>query len=536
MRLRFLSSFLFALVAALALRASAETPPVDPPASITVRGREVAILRVRILGYLPKDRALAASERIRRALDADGPGTVTLRELPEGLMVELDGRALFVLTSGDANALTGETLETVTAEAAARLRTIVAESREGRDVRRLLVAAAVTAAATLLAWGFFFALGRARRWIRQRLDRDVTERLRAAKLGGAEHLASEPLLVALRFGFRLLFFVLYVALVLAWLDVVLTQFPVTRPVGERLTQILVDALSIVGEGLLASIPDVLVVVAIVLLTRLVARTFTAFFRRIETGAIDVPWLEADIAPPTRRIVVAALWVFALVMAYPYIPGSKSEAFKGITVLVGLMVSLGATGAVGQAASGMMLLYSRTLRAGEWVRIGEHEGRVETVGMFATRLRTGFGVEIVLPNSVVVGMTTVNYSRLGGSNGILVETGVTIGYSEPWRQVEALLLLAAERTEALRREPKPAVFQRALSDFYVEYRLYAYTDDAAGRFRVLAALHGNIQDAFNEFGVQIMSPHYLGDPAQPVVVPKEKWHLPPSPAPGRSREG
>jgi small-conductance mechanosensitive channel len=178
----------------------------------------------------------------------------------------------------------------------------------------------------------------------------------------------------------------------------------------------------------------------------------------------------------------------------------------------------------------MLLYSRTLRAGEWVRIGDHEGLVTGVGMFATRLRTGVGEEISLPNSVVVGTTTVNYSRLGGPNGILVETGVTIGFSEPWRQVEALLLLAAERTLSLRKDPKPFVVQKVLSDFYVEYRLYAYTDEAAGRIRVLAALHANIQDAFNEFSVQIMSPHYLGDPARPAVVPKEKWHAPPASGP------
>ncbi len=106
----------------------------------------------------------------------------------------------------------------------------------------------------------------------------------------------------------------------------------------------------------------------------------------------------------------------------------------------------------------------------------------------------------------------------------METAVTIGYTEPWRQVEALLLLAADRTPALRKDPKPVVIQKSLSDFYVEYRLYAYTDDAAGWLRVLGALHANIQDAFNEFGVQILSPHYLGDPAHPAVVPKEKWHL------------
>ena len=276
-------------------------------------------------------------------------------------------------------------------------------------------------------------------------DQDVAERLKAVRLGGAEHLAREPLLVAFRLGFRFLFFVLYVALLLAWLDAVLTRFPATRPVGEKLSQLLLDALATVGEGVLAGIPGLLVVAAIVLLTRLAVRTFTAFFGRIESGAIEVPWLDADVAPPTRRIVVAALWIFALVMAYPYIPGSKSDAFKGVSVLVGLMISLGATGAVGQVASGLMLLYSRTIRAGEWVRIGDHEGLVTNVGMFATRLRAGFGDEISIPNSVVVGTTTANYSRLGAGRGVLVETSVTIGYTEPWRQVEALLLCGGPDT-------------------------------------------------------------------------------------------
>ena len=502
----------------------------EESATVVVAGREVAVLRGTVLGYSAKERASAAVFRIRDALAGGGPGAISVREALEGKLLEIDRRGVLLLTPGDVDAITGETLDGAVARAKERLAVVVAEDHERHDTKRLLVAAAQAAGATLLAWGLLVVLRRVGRRIRERLDRVVAERLKSVKLGGAEDFAREPLLVGLRFGYRLLFFVLYAGLLLAWLDAVLTRFPVTRSVGEKLAQLLFDALATVGEGLLSAIPGLLVVVAIVLLTRLAVRAFGAFFHRIETGAIQVPWLEPDIAPPTRRIVIAALWAFALVMAYPYIPGSKSEAFKGVSVLVGLMISLGATGAVGQAASGMMLLYSRTLRAGEWVRIGDHEGRVAAVGMFATRLRTGFGDEIVLPNSVVVGTTTVNYTRLGGPNGILVETGVTIGYTEPWRQVEALLLLAADRTPALRKEPKPTVVQRALSDFYIEYRLYAYTDDAAGRIRVQAALHANIQDAFNEFGVQIMSPHYLGDPAKPAVVPKEKWHLAPAPAP------
>jgi small-conductance mechanosensitive channel len=533
----------------LAGAAAAQAPPSPPqdalrtkpaaaeePATVVVGGRDVAVLRERVLGYSPRERAAAAAFRIRDAIAGGGAAAVSLRDVAEGKLLQVGGRGVLLLTPGDLDPLADEGLDGVGERAKQRLAVVVAEDRERHDAKRLLVAAAVTAGVTFVAWGLFVVLGRVRRRVQQRLDRDVAERIKAVKLGGAEHLTSEPLLVALRFGFRLLFFVLYVALVLAWLDVALTRFPATRPVGEKLTQLLLEALATVGGGLLSGIPGLLVVAAIVILARLVARSLTAFFRRVESGALDVAWLEADIAAPTRRIVIAVLWIFALVMAYPYIPGSKSEAFKGISVLVGLMISLGATGAVGQAASGLMLLYSRTIRAGEWVRIGGHEGLVTNVGMFATRLRTGLGDEVSIPNAVVVGTTTSNYSRLGAGRGTLVETAVTIGYTEPWRQVEALLLLATDRTPALRKDPKPVVIQKALSDFYVEYRLYAYTDEAANWLRVQGALHANIQDAFNEFGVQILSPHYLGDPAHPAVVPKEKWHLAPAPAPGGPSNG
>ena len=536
MRLKSLPALLLAFGAALALRVAAETPPVDPPAPLTVHGRDVAVLRIRLLGYAPKERALAAGERIRRALEDDGPGTVTLRELPEGRMVELDGKALFVLAPGDANALEGESLDSVTAAATARLRTIVAESREGRDVRRLLGAAALALLATVLAGALLLGLTRLRRRVEQALDSVLESRLERIKRSGADAVPREHLTGLLRAVVRAAVFLLGAVLVVGWLDFVLTRFPFTRPLGEKFADVLRDALATVGAALLGMIPGLLVVVIIFFLTRFLARLLGGVFRRIETGEVDVTWLEPDLAAPTRKIALGLLWIFAVVMAYPYLPGSGSEAFKGINVLVGLMISLGSTSLVGQAASGLMLLYSRTVRVGDWVRIGEHEGLVTNVGMLATRLKTGLGDEKILPNNVVVGTTTLNFSRYAKGRGHLVEVNVTIGYGEPWRQVESLLLLAAERTPDVRKEPKPFVVQRALSDFYVEYRLCAYTDESTRRLLILSELHENVQDAFNEFGVQIMSPHYLGDPPHPVVVPKEKWHLPPSPAPGRSRDG
>ena len=171
---------------------------------------------------------------------------------------------------------------------------------------------------------------------------------------------------------------------------------------------------------------------------------------------------------------------------------------------------------------MIMIYSRVLREGEYVKIGELEGMVTAVGIFSTKIRTANGEEVNLPNALIGSSTTVNSSRLAEGKGLVVHTTVTIGYNTPWRQVHAMLMRAVEITSGLRAEPKPFVSQTALSDFYVEYRLCVEVERPEIRRSTLTALHANIQDVFNEFGVQIMSAHYEYDPSEKVWVPKEQW--------------
>jgi small-conductance mechanosensitive channel len=184
-----------------------------------------------------------------------------------------------------------------------------------------------------------------------------------------------------------------------------------------------------------------------------------------------------------------------------------------------MLSLGASSVVGQALSGLSLMYSRSLRVGEYVKIGDTEGTVTSLGMFTTKVHTGLGEEVSLPNSVIFSQPIRNFSRLVEDGQFMLQTGVTIGYSTPWRQVHAMLLEAARHTPELATDPTPAVAQHALNDFYVDYRL---TIVVQGPFRqTLSVLHANIQDVFNANGVQIMSPHYNRDPEQMKVVPPEQ---------------
>jgi small-conductance mechanosensitive channel len=168
-----------------------------------------------------------------------------------------------------------------------------------------------------------------------------------------------------------------------------------------------------------------------------------------------------------------------------------------------------------------------------VRLGEHEGTVVEMGMFTTRVRTGLGEELSVPNSFALSTVSKNYSRVVKGTGFVLDTTVTIGYDAPWRQVHAMLIEAAGRTPGVLSVPAPHVFQTALSDFYVEYRIVcqAVPSEPRSRAEVLSLLHANVQDVFNEYGVQIMSPHYLGDPASPKVVPRAKWHDAPAKPPG-----
>jgi small-conductance mechanosensitive channel len=175
----------------------------------------------------------------------------------------------------------------------------------------------------------------------------------------------------------------------------------------------------------------------------------------------------------------------------------------------------------------VIVYSRALRTGDFVRIGDVEGVVSEVASLATKVVNVRNEEITIPNSVLISTPIHNYSKLAGSEGTLLTCKVTIGYDAPWRQVHAMLIAAANKTPSVRRTPSPYVYQRALSDFYVEYELFVHIDNARDRVPILSALHASIQDEFNANGVQIMSPHFFSQPDQPVVVPRTQWFEPPA---------
>jgi small-conductance mechanosensitive channel len=459
-------------------------------------------------------------------MEKGGDDHVSIRPVSEGgRIVELNGLAVFQVRSTDLDPLTGESLDEAAKNAAQNLKTAVHDAREQSDPRTMLKGSGFAVFASV----FFYLVWRLIFWGEKKIISRLQKWIQAWQTKLAIAIHPQQVFNVLVF---LVHFVKWVLVMIAgyqWATFSLRRFPYTRPWGEKLHGYLVDTIEGILSAIVSALPGLLVVFLIVLLTRFTSRLLKAFFAKIESGAVTVPWMAQETAKPTRKLTQALLWLFAFAMAYPYFPGSNTDAFKGLSVLVGIMLSIGGSGVVGQAASGLIMIYSRVLREGEYVKIGEIEGLVTSVGIFSTKVRTSSGEEVNVPNSLIGSSTTFNSSRLAEGKGLVVHTAVTIGYNTPWRQVHALLMRAAESTSGLRSEPKPFVSQTALSDFYVEYRLCVQVDRPEIRRITLTALHANIHDVFNEFGVQIMSPHYENDPLEKVWVPKEQWFEAPAEA-------
>jgi small-conductance mechanosensitive channel len=310
-------------------------------------------------------------------------------------------------------------------------------------------------------------------------------------------------------------------------EFVLRLFPHTRAFGEQLSGKFLFVLAGFGQSILQALPGLGVVLIVWMGARFTISAAKRYFNGIVQGRIQSTHFDATSAQITLRLCILIIWVAAIITAFPYIPGSHSPAFQGIGVLGGLMLSLGASSIIGQWVNGLVLVYNRTCQIGDYVKVGEFEGTLVNIGFSTSRLVTTRNEEIILPNSQLSSGSLINYTRQNATTGVIVPVTVTIGYNTPWRQVHAMLIEAARRTHRLKEQPAPTVFQTQLSDFYVEYQLRVVLQNPAERIAVVATLNANIQDVFNEYGVQIMSPHYRSDPPQPVLVPKEKWHEPPA---------
>jgi small-conductance mechanosensitive channel len=315
-----------------------------------------------------------------------------------------------------------------------------------------------------------------------------------------------------------------------YLNTLLGLYPWTRPVAIILFDLVMNPIQSLWKGFLGSLPDLVFLAVLFLIVRYILKLIRTFFKGIETGRIKLQNFDSDWAEPTYRILRLLVIAFSIVVAYPYIPGSDSGAFKGVSLFLGVIFSLGSSSFIANMMAGMAMTYRGAFKEGDRVRIGDVMGEVKEVKLMTTRINTVKNESVVIPNSNILNSNVVNYSHLAAEKGVVIYTTVGIGYDVPWRQVEAMLLLAAERTPGLQKDPAPFVLQKEMGDFAVNYEINAYCKDVSRMLGVKSDLHRNIQDLFNEHGVQIMSPAYEGDPATPKIVPPDQWYSAPASKP------
>ncbi|MCC6333201.1 MAG: mechanosensitive ion channel [Myxococcales bacterium] len=369
------------------------------------------------------------------------------------------------------------------------------------------------------------------RWIFRRIDTRLDAVLKAqvkdVGIQSFQFLRAETIWRALRWVMGTLHLSLAVAALLVAGQRILVRFPWTRGAAHGLAELVLGPLKTLGGKALGAVPGVIFIGILVYLARAVLKALHLFFTAVERGNVSFKSFAPEWANPTYRLIRLLVIGLTLVIAYPYIPGSDSEAFKGLSIMVGVLLSLGGSSYVSNMIAGYTMTFRRAFRVGDRIRVGDVAGVVSETRLQVTHVRTMKNEEVVLPNSEILGSAVTNYSSLAKTQGLLLHTNVGIGYETPWRQVEAMLLLSAKRASTPEHAAGAFVLIKALGDFAVTYELNVPHADALTMDRQYSVLHRHVLDVFNEYGVQIMTPAYEGDPEQPKLVPRKDWFTAPA---------
>lgn len=339
-------------------------------------------------------------------------------------------------------------------------------------------------------------------WIRSLKE----TRIKSLGIQNLEFLSADRITNAIVFVAKFIRFLLVLILLYFYLPLVFSFFPWTRLWAAKLIGLIMAPVKVIWGNFVDFLPNLFFIIVAIIITRFIIKFVKLLFDEIDKGNVTLEWFYKEWAKPTYNIVRFMIIVAALVIIFPYLPGSDSPAFQGISIFLGLLLSLGSTSAIANIIAGVVLTYMRPFQIGDRVKIADTMGDVVEKDLLITRLKTIKNEFITIPNAQILANFIINYSR-SGNEGLILHTRVTIGYDVPWKQVHELLISAAKETPDILPAPEPFVFQTSLDDFYVSYELNAYTDKPQKMAKIYSQLHAKILDKFNEAGVEIMSPHF-----------------------------
>lgn len=476
---------------------------------VEIDGRPILIVYASVGGVTPQERAQAIQERILDLAKRKNIVPEAIHTVDRGVWTEIaaGNERIMGITEADAKIARRKRSE-LAAEYAEIIRQVVLRYRLDHTWEKFILGGSYTVLATIGLVAILLSIVRIRRRTRPKVDRwlqsfEVKSPVPSPKVRLRRYMGT--MFVAIS---RIFFWILNLALIQAYGTLVLSFFPATKYASYQITNWLLSELANVGEMVIEYIPQLILILIICLVTSYLIKINKYIFAEIRDEKLTIRGFYPDWAEPTAQLVKVFIMAATAIMIFPYLPGSGSPAFKGISVFLGVLLSLGSTSAVAHGVAGTILTYMRAFKVGDFVRIGNDTGEVVEKTLLVTRICTQKKEVVTIPNGTILGGVVVNYSAEGRHEGVIFHTTVTISYSAPWRQVHELLLSAALETDDILRKPSPFVLQTALNDFYVAYELNAYTAKPMNMQHIYSVLHQNIQDRFNSAGIELNSPHYL----------------------------
>lgn len=488
------------------------TGNTDDSLPIVIDGAEVFRIRHSVGPYSIPTRVENIQRRLNKAKSdkqyqnlVENIRAVNQRQVAEIMM---GNEPLVIVSDQDAKAEGLTDRMTLAERQAARLKQALLLSIESHRPGSLLIAAAKTGVSalalllSLMVLNWFFP--RIYTWI----EVAKGKKIRSLRIQNAELISDQTLADVLIGVLRVIRVATVIALLGIFIPLALSFFPETRGIANDIVDWAVQpVVGVALPAILAYLPNIFVIILIAIATYYLVAFVQFLFNEVGRGTITLANFDPEWADPTFKIIRFLVIAFAFVLIFPYLPGSGSPAFQQVSIFLGVLFSLGSSGAISHLVAGVFLTYTGAFKLGDRVKISDAVGDVVEKTLLATRIRTIKQEYITIPNAMVLSSHIINYSSSSNQTGLILHTTVTIGYDAPWRDVQAALIAAAKATDNILAEPAPFVLQTSLDDFFVSYEINAFTNKPQIMAVTYSDLHRNIQDQFNQAGIEIMSPHY-----------------------------
>ncbi|TRU50204.1 MAG: mechanosensitive ion channel family protein [Microcystis aeruginosa Ma_QC_Ca_00000000_S207] len=479
---------------------------------VMLDGKTLFFIRRGVSSFSAEERANTITRRIERIAQNDSIPieNLTIEQIPDdnSLYLSIDQEVILTVTERDAKAYRS-TPEVLAQQALQKIQVAIAQYRQDRKPEQLLKNIIYTVIATFSFLIISFAVikisGKLFPFIR-RLIESLTPGI---QIGNIEIVSSSKISFFWLRVLRIIRLFILFLLTFNYATFVLRLFPWTRVFGESILGYFSRSLELVLSSIGKYLPNAFIIAIIIFVTYYLIRLIKPFFTAIERGNLVIPGFYTDWAKPTYNLLLVIIIALAAIVAFPYLPGFDSPAFRGVSVFLGLLLSLGSTSAIANVIGGIILIYTRAFRIGDHIQVGDVIGDLIEKNFLVIRICTPTNKIITIPNSSLLSSNVINFSISSRelNRNLIIQTTITLGYDLPWRKAHKTLIEAALETDHILKEPAPFVLQTSLDNFYISYQLNAYTNQPNLMVIIYSELHQNIQDKCNEAGIEILSPSY-----------------------------